>query len=737
MATMKEFLLQYYMQLRFNRMPAEVRAKYDDYLKANDFRGHMGDWQKKLMTDGKQNEMPNPTESGGDWELSNAEWENLFAAFQKAFRGMAANKSSFEYNKDANEFLNEYFGGVNTHLFSNAVANPVAEMMINNEFKKLLVNKKDSLSLVLKDWRLLDDGFSYKDLLDGIDSKKYNSSVEFQDKIKTIAQYLTNYMDAELKNRIKITDDLDFSDIQNGFEDVKPSKEKWEYFKNNYRTLLDTLYTKTKVMDVFAQYDNGKISKPFNKAKENVNYDDKNSDDYIPPKRDDELTAWQQLNRWVGDTWSDYMDKYMKLRGDRMYLMPSAKSIVQALDGAKFRPNDGLGKVLENAGKIKEGLRYKSPTATKHFEWLEKVLAELKDTMPKAFDGALKNGRQMRAIVSEIISRAVRDNKMAEAKATLEVLSIIKYGYTTSNTMDALGKEKVSIFSDSKLSWNKNEGMQFVSKAMDQSIRAAFMGVGYAITMSGNAVRLSGSKFNGKLLRMKKGHEDYQNNIANQKSNKQQELNNKRDLLAAEEEKMRKIGISDIENEKRQLQDNQNEIQRLIETDDVKKLNKKIKRKNELNQDLERNKVAILYRALTPKLKKIKKEIEEKIEEVETEEDDLKKTSRNVKDFINLEKDVQEQEPKIREYENACANIDELNNQINKRETELNEWDENHKDNYRELMAYWDFLETGRDTHTGKLYSWRLGRAKVKQKRFDAQKDALVQQFTNGYGKVA
>ena len=46
---MGDFLLQYYMQRRFNTMPATVRAQFDVYAKSDDFRGNMKDWKKKLM----------------------------------------------------------------------------------------------------------------------------------------------------------------------------------------------------------------------------------------------------------------------------------------------------------------------------------------------------------------------------------------------------------------------------------------------------------------------------------------------------------------------------------------------------------------------------------------------------------------------------------------------------------------------------------------------------------------
>ena len=46
---MEDFLLQYFMQLRFNNMPAEVMAKFKDYAKNDDFSGNMKHWKTHLM----------------------------------------------------------------------------------------------------------------------------------------------------------------------------------------------------------------------------------------------------------------------------------------------------------------------------------------------------------------------------------------------------------------------------------------------------------------------------------------------------------------------------------------------------------------------------------------------------------------------------------------------------------------------------------------------------------------
>ncbi len=509
--SMKDFLLQYYMQLRFNEMPPEVRAKYMEFAKNDDFRGNMKEWKTKLMhmEDGElvNNELPDPTTPGGQWELSPEEWQSFYKAFQNAFRTMAANRGSFEENKKANAFLDENFGDPNTHLFSHGVADANAETEIQGELKDFLTKYQGILPAIFRQWGILDKDFSYSDLMSGIRSKKYNKDPNFQKKLIDVADYLTSYKnDPDFRARLQLNDNeqFDFQNTINGFDNDDINPAKLDYFKNNYRTLLNPLAREKDIKEVFANYDSGKITSNIDKANKKLDYDDKTSDNYIPPKRKDELTPWQEFKDYVGDTYDAVLGKYLSKHGNRMYFSNSAKLIVGAIDGAKIKPTDGLAKVLENADTIKKNLLYKSPTATKHFEWFTKTMDELKNTMPKAFAGAMNDGQQLKAIVAEMAMMAIRQNKIKEAETAMEVLSVIKYGYTTSKIMDALGKEKFSIFSDKGLSWNKNQTMQMVTTAVDHTIKTAFMAFGYGITIAGNAYKLSGSKFNGDMGRMTK-----------------------------------------------------------------------------------------------------------------------------------------------------------------------------------------------------------------------------------------
>ena len=796
---MSDFLLQYYMQLRFNHMPAEVRAKFNEYAKNDDFRGHMKDWKKNLMTNGANNPMPDPNEAGGAWELSNDEWEKLFRAFQDAFRAMDADKKSFKDNKDANDFLNEYFGDL--HLFSNGVASNDAEQEIQGNFKTFLESNRQVLEVAFKQWGLTDGDFSYSDLMSGIQDKKYNTSPKFQKKIKDVAQYVAYYMrQPDFVNSLPNaqTNLPDFEKVEKGFDDDQIDPLKLDYFKRNHRDLLDTLNKKAKIYSVFKTYDRGKISKLLDEATQKVDYGNKESDDYVPPKRDDELTPWQQLSKNIGDTWSDYMDKYIKFRGDRLYMSNSAKAIVKALDDkkVKMKPTDGLGKLVENTDTIKANLLYKSPTATKHFEWMAKTLKELQSTMPKAFAGALQNGRQMRALVSELIMTAVRDGKMDEAKTAMEVLSVIKYGYTTSKIMDALGKESLSIFSDKGLSWNKNEGVQFVTNAMDKSIKAAFMGIGYGITIAGNAYNLHGSKFNRATGRMKQAHDDFIRANDDAKNKKIAERNIENPLaqqrIQAEQNVMAQTGITDAtyaQHEQAYNTAKSDAKQKLTVMNDadkrLKDANQKLESYDDLTQQINSANQALpqiqqnlqqlqnalnnpnTYNGMPPQAANaLAVDIQRQITDLQQQERDIQQSLPQLQqqqqqllanpdiqsalasrpqyqaDFnaaqtsYNTAQQMADQlgDP-VHKFKNAKNRVDELNRQIDARNDEINNWDDKHTDKFQELMAYWDFLETGRNTHTGNMYSWTPGSAAKKQKKFNGS--ARFQQYLAAYGRVA
>lgn len=803
--SMGDFLLQYYMQLRFNLMPAEVRAQYNVYAKSNDFRGNMKEWKQKLMHDDGngnyvQNALPDPEDNNSQYHLSDAEWEKLFKAYQNAIRGMAAARANgdeiIKENPDAKGFLDEYFGDPRTHLFSNAQANPQYIPYLD-ELRNIF-QTHPQLEYVLRQGGYTE--LSFSDLKSGLASQKYNSDPNFQSQLvkiigflawrvtedETIAGWFTTNNPALA---IPGTNQLALQTIvDNAFADTTIDANKLNYFKRNHQDLLNVLYKKDKVFNVFRNYDSGKISGRIVAARDKLKYDDKSTDDYIPPKRDDELTPLQQLSRWADDTYDNLLDKYLKFHGDRLYFSKNAENIVKAINGAKIKPTDGIKGVLDKAEDIKKNLLYKSPTATKHFDWFTKTMGELQSTMKNAFAGALKNGRQMRAIVSELIIKAVRDGKVDEAKTAMEVLSVIKYGATTSKIMDALGKENMTIFSDSKLSWNKNEGVKFVSTALDKSIKAAFMGIGYGITIIGNEIRLSGSKFNGRRGRIRYAQTAWQSQTNQEHQHKIDETNLQNASDRAEIQNQQQIQ-QQINGTRRNPITDQNydsllsangQTQQNLETrannPDFQTAQSNINRYNDLsalipqlqaeenrlqaevqrvdqeyrNPDTYRGLPLATQNAIATRLAAQIYDMNTQLGEVQgqlqTAQNELNvivgdpmwPAQQTIVSQYNTEKQqADEESAALNQWHSAAEAINELNRNITNRDNVLAGWDENHKDNYIALMAYWDMLETGRDSHMGAMYNWLPRGKKSAQTAFNQRKDNIISGYLSGYSYVA
>ncbi len=231
------------------------------------------------------------------------------------------------------------------------------------------------------------------------------------------------------------------------------------------------------------------------------------------------MNMFEKIQKWAGDTYSDYFKKYEEFRGARIYQHAGeVKDILKQIDKAKIKTTDPLSKLVENAGNITKKLQGSNPDAAEAFEWMAKVLGDINNnpSMASVMEKALKSGRKMNDLVAELIMRAAEDGKpetVKKAEIAMEVLATIKYGNTTSKIMDAIkeDKELFSIFSNKDLSWNKYEGVKFVTAAIDKSVRAACLGIGRGGAFLVNRFRRHGIRFNGRLKnqKMRQAHEDY------------------------------------------------------------------------------------------------------------------------------------------------------------------------------------------------------------------------------------
>lgn len=516
---MDKFLLQYFMQLHFNEMPSEKFSTFVKYIEnGDDFtaKSDMKEWKKNLVHQvgdkWEKNELPNgiaaTPPATNPWEMSDDEWEKLYIEFRDAFRRMATNKSKFAdpsnpdtYNRDAANFLSDYYGNPANKIFSTVVATPTAEARIA-DLLTLLKSKRSILEDKLKAVSIINSEFKYDDLVKGIEGKKHNDDPEFQPKLIEVADYITRMTtdpywkadDPQLSDPTIGIGEHDFTEIKNGFDAKRVDPNQLDKFKASHQDLLRIVAKNKKIQE---QFKSTKISDAMDEAKKKTAFEDTNSPNYLVDNEHDKLTPLQKLKEWKADTYKNVFEKYKLLQGDRLYYSPQAANIVEALDGAGIKPTDGLTGITKAAGKIKKALLEKSASAAGHFEWLNKTLEHIEKVMPNAYEGALRKGPLLHAVIEELIVCAVRDGKIEEAKSAMEVISVCKYGLTTSKIMDKLSKEEVTIFSDPKLSFNNNEFTKVFGAAMDKTIGTMLKLSGYAITAVGNTINKTRSQFKG------------------------------------------------------------------------------------------------------------------------------------------------------------------------------------------------------------------------------------------------
>ena len=829
---LNEFLIEYFKLVRMVDMRdnhTEQWAHFEDLVTSGDMTKDQKKWADKLFqkdlagnfirVNGEYQIKPLPDQTGTHDELDDADWETLFRICQGVFYNMSRDRASFAGNDKVLEFLNEWqhvFTGANQ---SEVVATAATEAQCA-QLQALLTNNKDFLKDKLErdsDWAgILDSNTSYESLISGLASKKYNKDDKFREKIQTLAGKINNACDpytnptgynkfisniGGTRPNLRLIYDI----YAPGWTQPSVDVAKLAVFKEQYQSLFYTLYKEDKVLDAFRSKEgsDNRISASVEGAKKGIDYDDVNSKNYVSPKRDDLLTPFQQLQKWADDTYENCLEKYMKLRGDRLFFSEYSQKIAKALGKNNVKPTDGFKGLLDNKSKIAGALK-SSPKASEAFDWMSKTLEEFSNdpNLKRTMEGALKNGRQMRNLISELIIKAVDDNKVDQAKIAMEVLSVMKYGMTTSKVMDALKKEEISVFSDKNLSWNKNEGVQFVTKALDKSIKTAFMGIGYGITMIGNEIRLTGSKYNkqfqhgkkdktgGKLRTMSNAHDA---NAANERAifnanktaadaadnarkaaketdrgdaladlglgrtdpdakdkvdqaernirdNLKPELANKQTVLQPYTEKLdiyesvRTLFESRTRNQN-ELATLQTELAAATDPAEQEEIKQEIKL---LSEDIRKNKQQIAsYDGIYPELVGLQTLSETDIDNLVTtlEADPAYTAARD--DYDNAEAEIYKQENAIDQFRKAEAEIKNLDDALKKRQKKFDEWDKDHKNKYEELISYWDILETGRDSHSGKMYSWAMGYKKAKHKAFSANANTYITNFISNYGHVA
>ena len=746
---LKDFLTNYYYQMQFEKMWSDpaVRARFEGYVKNRDFVGKMKDWLEvdELMNVNRAHDPHTYTPKTNivDAELQDADFEKLFDMFHQAFSRMDADRKSLIYNDPATKFLNTWFG--TDKLFSLTVADSSCDTGIE-ELKNLLENNKGLRQhLVTNKIGGLEKEADVQSFIAKLNTslpradRKYNKDGSLREQINTVRDGLLSilryntfketspeYRAVEAKERV--LNQISFKQ--------EHSAAKIRAFKDDYKNILATLFNNGKIRGAFAAY-GGDITKYIDEAKDHIPYDKAGEPEFIPPKYDDELDTFEKIKKWNDDTYSNYFKKYLLLKGDLLFYSEYAKQIFKAVDKEKITPKDGLTAVLDKADAIKKRIEVNSKNAAAHFEWFTKTLNAIKDEKPKALAGALQHGGKMRALVSEIIIRAVESGipgDIEKAKSSMEFLAAMQYGLTTSKTMDALKKENLTIFSDKNLSWNKNGGVAMVSNAIDKTIKFAGMGIGYGATMLLNAAHLSGSTYGknfqhgkgdktGARLAMKEqewaarnNEQKEQANVAHVGSNayKKQQLRNAQETIRSSINRGAEVA-------------NLGHYKSLIDTAERDF-------SNQLNVVSDWIEIQEYTSTPHPELDVVKRYVQEIVDNgtlpthtvawsdpsVGTMMNDLstKCTAYSTAKATN-EPLLETANNKIKQFDEAEETIRMLDAQLADLRNNYNDWDNKHKSNYQELAKHWDTLQDGRTSHLGWMWDWQFGNAS--KKRMDPQ----------------
>ena len=527
--TLKDFLELHFKllrmdDLRMNHM--EQWARFEDLLTNHDLNKTTQGWADKLLKKGSDGKFINT--NGVDYqlkdlpdisELSDEDLEYLYLLFQAIYHKIAdeqKHNNTYAGNASVLNFIDDWkdvFAGKQAQF----AALPATEKQCE-ELKDLLTSAKSYLQFKRGGFwdGILDADTKYQDLIDGLDKKKYNTNDKFRQKIQLLAERITEACSTrnptsrrEFMEQAHLTKAPNFSLISDidgtGWKVPVVNKDKLNDFKAQYKVLFSTLYNDKKVFEAFKskESEDTRISSTIEGVKTSLDYDKPDSANYLVPKHDEQLKIRQQIRRWTADTYENCFSKYVELKGDRLFYSEPARKIYNALDRAGVKPQDGIKGIIDGGKGDKSGMVGKilkeSQGASAHYKWLVDTLKTFNSDpeMSKTVSGALKNGRQMRKLIAELIATAVEQNKIEEAKTAMEVLSVMKYGLTTSRLLDTMrAQKKTAVLSDTNLSWNKNEGVRMVMTALEEGIRFAVKTVFLVATVPANAISLAGSKFN-------------------------------------------------------------------------------------------------------------------------------------------------------------------------------------------------------------------------------------------------
>jgi len=285
-----------------------------------------------------------------------------------------------------------------------------------------------------------------------------------------------------------ITSAFDAMRSNNAPMDADVRKFKADLINPNGMTIakiLETFQEKPEKLEIILSYigiDNPDIADAIYSGLNAVDY--KTGKNKIIPKYRDKKNLFMEGIDAIKEFGSDYFGKYFS-KSARKNMPGIARTIFDEIEAAKIKPTNGLKGLLEKSEEIQKKL---PAAAEAQFKIIITALKSLSHT--DHFAKALKSGRAMRALIEDLAEYGSENEKAFEGMKQLQfILHGLSYGPNTSSIRGKLKENPLTLFSDPRMSWNKNEGLRFMARATDKVLNLGFMAVFNIANYAKNKIR--------------------------------------------------------------------------------------------------------------------------------------------------------------------------------------------------------------------------------------------------------
>lgn len=550
MASLGDIVHDYLAQRHFDLMDADRKDRFDDLKEKGLFTGHMKKWDDLYA--GKPLQMlDNTTIPDPD------DWEKLYDSCQQAFQGMDAVKKNetgygSPYNGPTKDFIAEWFGD-NTKVFTGSKATSDAEQLFKDLGVFLENHKSDIQPRFTKNLTyVFNSEMPYDKFVKFLKTGKFNDNVRFEDgstfrdKVEQVVQYITTYgpingvsYEPEISDWPKnlgysfAGDEITLTDpVLQGLQNLptaphridKDNPKSWyeipnkaehiKWFKEGaYRAIFDELLKNSTKRTKFLEKAGNPIRDALQEAIANTDYENKDSDDYVKPEPLDKKNWRQKVKKWKNDAYENYFRRFFDHnRGARLFYSPFSQNIMKGLDKVGVKPTDGIDGILAKKDDAKlRSVIDEDRVTKKHFDWFTKTMETLKEQIPDAYEGALRNGVQLRQVAMYVITMAAKEGETAKAKTALEILSVAKYGLTMSRTMDKIDEatKEMKLVNDEGYSWMKSEYLKPFANAANSLIGFGIRALGRVGVGTYNFIQHRRTKIDKDISKGKKEDSPY------------------------------------------------------------------------------------------------------------------------------------------------------------------------------------------------------------------------------------